>query len=82
MKWFKLRGCLPYTAIGMPALEQYRVEIEANYGLPLEALSESGGLDWYELWCVITGRPTYPIQQVDPDICKEIVLSRVIAERP
>lgn len=79
MKWFKLRKCQPYTAIGIEALEQYRADIELIYGASLEELSNSGGLDWYELWCIITGRPLYPVQQVDPIICKEIVLSRVIA---
>lgn len=79
MRWFKLRGCLPYTAIGMETLEEFRGEIEALYGQTLEELSDTGGLDWYELWCVITGRPLYPTVKIDPDICKAVVLDRVIA---
>lgn len=77
--WFKVRNGLPVTQIAFNAVALHRRQIEHNHGETLEALSEQGGLDWYELWCGFTGRPLFPTTPHKLWDCRSHVLNTVTA---
>lgn len=74
---FRVRDGLPYTAISYEIVARYRTRIEYNHVATLEALHESGGLDWIEFYCGFNDLALFPAPDVTTRTAREAVL-RVI----
>jgi hypothetical protein len=59
-RWFNVMNGLPVTRISFAVVALYRARIESNHCASLEMLNETGGLDWYELWCGFHDAPLFP----------------------
>ena len=63
------RSALPWALV-----EPHRAQARTNHGESLERLAEQGGLDWVDLWLVLSDQFLYP----EPPITEEDARAHVL----
>jgi hypothetical protein len=76
-RWFRVLNGAPYVLLAWEAVAEHRAQIEFNHGQTLEDLNARGGLDWYELYCGMTGRDLFPAVKVSIEDARATVLRMV-----